>query len=312
MNLKLKYIDIKASLILLGIVISWATTPLFIHQFSREKITVWDQNFYRYMITVILLWITVWFRYFSRTNPDYQKLTLPLWRKGLNPVLPAVGAQVFFAWSLYYLQPGLMAILHKQCVIWAAMFSMVYFHDERKLLGSWEFWIGLLCGLAGAVGVVFFGKDKLQGQWQGVLLVMIFALCWSIYHICIKNYIRHIDSTRGCSIVMTFGLIPVALLAWILGKPCLFTQLPQKVLVLLFLSSVFNLYLPHVGIYWVIRRVGVTITQTALLGTAFVTAIFSWIIYSEKLSSMQWVSGLVLIFGAILVLTAQRYMQKNN
>ena len=53
-------------LVLLGITIAWSTGPLFVRQFYREGLAVWDMNLFRYVMAVSLLWLTVVVKHYAR------------------------------------------------------------------------------------------------------------------------------------------------------------------------------------------------------------------------------------------------------
>jgi drug/metabolite transporter (DMT)-like permease len=307
-NVPLRKIDIPAMLVLLGITLTWSTGPLFVRQFYREGLAVWDMNLFRYVMAVSLLWLTVVVKHYARRGGGETAMaTGRLWRRALMPALPALGTQVFFSWSVYYLQPGLVGILHKQCVIWAVLFAMCFFADERSLLRSGRFWIGSLCGLAGVVGVVALREDVTwEGEWLGVLFIFIFSVCWGFYGVMIRRFTRHIDPVRGCTVVMTYMAAAILVLSLFLGEPHTFRQIPARLWCMLFLSSAIHLYLPYMGMYWVITHIGVTITNTTLLLTAFLTPLFSWLIFSEQLTVGQWGSGVILVFGAGLTMMTEQ------
>jgi len=304
-------IDLPATLALLGITITWSTGPLFVHQFYLEKLSVWDQNLFRYVLVMFLIWPTVGLKALSRRDRSLPALNGRMWGRALIAALPAMGAQVFFAWSLYQLQPGLVGMLHKLCVICSAVLAMYFFRDERRLLGSGLFWGGAMGGILGAVGVFALnGEMTWQVQGLGFLFIVIFSVCWGFYGVGIRIFMRHIDPVRGCAMVMTYimGCLLVLSLVW--GEPLTFMHLSGRVWLLMILSAVLHLYLPHITLYWIISRLGVTIPNTVLLLTAFLTGLFSWWIFSERLSAWQWGSGMILIVGAALTLLAQQNLKE--
>lgn len=296
--------DIKGSAVLLGIILSWGTAPLMVHQFFREGITVWDQNFWRFAWLLLGLWITVWLRF--RKKGFLPLFSCRLWLLGLIPALPNLGGQIFFPWSVYYAEPGMMSLLQKQYIIWAVLLGVLFHREERRLFRSGIFWIGLLGAVAGSVGVILFRQDGgFQARMLGILFVTIGAISWAGYGLGIRLITRTADPLVSYTVVTTYTILGLLVLSFCLGKPLSIVHQSGSIHLLLLVSTLFNLYLPHMGLYWVIQRIGVMVTQTALLCTAFCSAIFSWLIFSERLSAAQWLSGVILVLGAGLTLFAQ-------
>jgi len=296
--------DIKGSAVLLGIILSWSTAPLFIHQFFREGITIWDQNFWRFAWLLVWLWLTVWLRF--RKKGFLPLFSGRLWLLGLISALPNLGGQIFYPWSVYFAEPGMMSLLQKQYIIWAVLLGVLFHREERRLFQNKIFWIGLFCAVSGSLGVILFQqKGGFHAQILGILFVTIGAISWAGYALGIRLITRSADPLVSYTVVTTYSIIGLLVLSFCLGKPLSLIHQTGRIHFLILVSTLFNLYLPHMGLYWVIQRMGVMVTQTALLGTAFFTAIFSWLIFSEQLTAGQWCSGVILVLGAGLTLFAQ-------
>jgi hypothetical protein len=76
------------------------------------------------------------------------------WPTSCNMVM-----QTCWAGSFYFAEPGFITLLNKTSIIWVAGFSLIFFVDERALLKSVYFWIGLLCSWVGIIGVIRFQAD---------------------------------------------------------------------------------------------------------------------------------------------------------
>ncbi len=302
-------IDLPASIVLMGFVISWSSAQIFIYQILRNGVSVWDQNFYRYCCVMLMAWPMVIIKRRLR-----QPVPLPksLWLAALIPALPAAVAQSVSPLALKYMEPGMMTLLSKQYVVWAALFGMFFFRDERNLIHSWRFWTGATLALAGSVGVILFKPEvSFQAEIIGVLLVLIFAVSWSAYGVCIRRITSQAAPLTGYILVNTYVFISTAAIAFIWGRPVQIAEISSQSWLLIVISSIVNLFLPHMGLYWVISRIGSTLTQTVTLATAFITALMSWLFYDELLTPFQWLSGLILISGATLTLLSQQDLKKS-
>lgn len=299
--------EIPPSLVMLFVVLVWATTPLFLHQFYREGICVWDQNSWRYVFVVFLLWLTIWFKYIRGSREKRKIFSLQNWLWAFIAALPCSVAQIFFVWSLKYLEPPLMGILNKQFVLWTALLGMLFFADERVLIKSGRFWLGFLGTISGAIGVVVFQPQaRFHGELPGIIFVTIFGFAWSVYGVCLKRLTRRLDPLVAYGMVATYTAVIMWCFSLTLGRPADVLTQPAGIWLMLIASAVFNLFLPHIGIYWVIPRLGILATHTATLSTAFLTAFYSWLIFSQKLSGRQWICGIILIAGAALTMLARR------
>ncbi|MCH9022414.1 MAG: DMT family transporter [Planctomycetes bacterium] len=303
-----KAVDLSSALVLGGIVLSWSFGPLIVHQFMRAGVTVWDQNFYRYLVALAALWAAVKARDRWGGESDRIKLTGRLWLMALVPTAASLGLQVTFAWSLYKLEPGMVGLLHKHYIIWAVCLAMIFFPKERVLLRQERFWRGFLCTLAGAIGVVLFKQGiGFEGNVFGIVLVVLFAICTAFFGIGIGYFVPHVTALHALAMVATYNTIGLGLLAFIFGDPgYVFTKAPSYIWWLIIFSGMINIGLSHLGFYWVVPRVGVTVSQTVLMGTAFLTPLLSWVFFSEEIGLWQWLSGGVLVYGAALTLGVER------
>ncbi len=300
-------IDWLGSLVLLLIVVSWSIGPQIVHYFYTVEVSVWDQNLFRYLLAALFIWLMVGWRYRHESGSLARQLSWRTWVTALIPAVPALALQVSLAWSLYHIQPGLMGLLHKQYIFWAVLLTMMVFPDERRLLRSVRFWVGLVTIVGGAVGVTVFKTDaKMEGEAFGIFLVVVLAISTSVYGIVIRKFLAEVDALVYFAVVATYMVPCLGLLSALLGSPATTAQKGPLIWTLLVLSGLINIALSHLGYYWVIRRMGVTVTQMVLMNTAFVAAVISYFMFHEVLTLWQWISGGVLVYGAVMTLLAER------
>lgn len=304
--------DILAWFVLLVVILSWSSAPILLRGFFIEKVSVYDQNFWRFALLMIIIWPIVLLRYRNHGRVLPVK-SIRIWRIALPTALAGLVAQVFFPWSVYHISPGLVGILHKQYIIWTALVAMLFFADERILLRSWQFWVGLLFAVAGAIGVVAFKQDiDFTADLLGVLFICIASIGWALYGVAIKRLVGCVGPLVGCAMAMTYQVLVLFVLALFFGAPASIVHQSSGVWSLVILSTVLNLLVPHFGLFWLIRRLGVTIINTAILSTAFVTALYSWLIFGERLVRQQWLSGVLMIAGAALASLSYQAIQNRG
>jgi drug/metabolite transporter (DMT)-like permease len=306
-------IDGPGSAVLLLIVVSWSIGPQILHYFYHVGVSVWDQNFYRYLIAVFFVWLIVGWRYRRSYRALAEQLSRRTWLVAWIPTLPALGIQITLSWSLYHIQPGLMGLLSKQYVIWAVVLAMFVFPDERRLLRSRWFWTGLSAVIVGAVGVTVFKTDaKMEGESFGIFLVMILAISQALYGIAIRKFLAEIDTLVYYAVVATYNIPCLWLLSVLFGSPAATFHKGWLIWMLIVLSALLNIALTHLGYYWVIRRMGITVSQTVLMGTAFGAALLSFLVFDERLTLWQWFSGAILVCGAIITLLLEDVCLSNE
>lgn len=299
--------DWPGSLVLLLIVVSWSIGPIILHYFYWVKVSIWDQNSFRCLIALVMIWLIIAWRYRRSYGILARQLSRRTWLMALIPMVPALGLQITLSWSLYYIQPGLMSLLHKQYIIWAVVLTMFILPDERRLLRSLRFWAGLSAVIVGAVGVTAFKANaRMEGEAFGIFLVVVLSLSTAFYGIGIRKFLSNIDTLVYYAVVSTYMVPFLWGLSILFGDPVATFQKGSLIWAIFVLSALFNIALPHLGYFWVIRHMGVTVTQTVLMGTAFVTAVMSYFAFQETLTLWQWISGFVLVFGAIVTLLSER------
>ena len=141
----------RGYLALFATVVIWSLPSLFQFYLLRYY-DVWSQNFYRYSVACLAIAPFVMFRA-RRGRP---RLDLGAFGLCLLPALPNVVHQVTQTLALFYIGPGVYAIFARSSVILTALFALVMFPEERHILRQWQFQLGTLLGLLGAVGVFWF------------------------------------------------------------------------------------------------------------------------------------------------------------
>jgi drug/metabolite transporter (DMT)-like permease len=304
-------VDSLATLAILGALVCWSSTPIWVKYFTGY-FDPFSQNLYRYAFA-----LAMWLPYLL-IRQWAGRVPRSIWRSALAPAMANTAMQTFWAWSLYYLDAGLMSLIARTTVIWSALMSIALFADERRLARSGRFWVGLTCGLIGAVGVLAFKPgfhigagtfSSSRAIWIGVLMAVVAAFLWSVYAVAVRLTMRGTDSRVAFSVIAletTIGCGTIALLA---GRPSHVTQVPLQVIVLVALSGWICIGLAHVSYYTAIRRIGVAVPTAVLQLTPFIVMFLSYFIYGEVFTSGQLGSGVILVIGSALALWAQGQLQ---
>ncbi len=288
-----------AALALIFSVFCSSTVPLFLKYFT-PYLDAWTVNGYRYGVVVLLMIPII-----IKLSID-GKYTTYIWKMAFIPAGFNFAQQIAWAWAPYYINPGLIGFLVKSTVIWSIIGSFFLFADERFLLKDKRFWFGLIVALAGLTGLSYYGNHvSLSGTFLGVVFVLASSLFMAFYGLAVKRYFNETNALISFSVIAFYTGIGMIVLMLFLGEPLKFTVIPTKVSLLVALSAFIGISLAHVLFYVSLKHLGVMVSYSVSLFSAFFTAILSFLLYDEKLSLFQWLSGSLIILGGMVIIAAK-------
>ena len=178
-------------------VLIWSTPSLFQFYLNRFY-DPWAQNFYRYSVGCLAVLPFVFYRF--RRGP---RLDRGLFLACLIPALPNVVHQIAQTVSLFHMGPGVYAIFIRSSVIITTLLALIFFPEERWIIRQWQFQVGTLLGLVGAVGVLWFQPGREGGPiaLRGIAIAFTASFCWALYSVLVKRPSARLGPIRS------FGLI---------------------------------------------------------------------------------------------------------
>jgi drug/metabolite transporter (DMT)-like permease len=289
----------RGYLALFATVVIWSLPSLFQFYLLRYY-DVWAQNFYRYSVACLAIAPLVAF-HIRRGGP---RLDLRAFALCLVPSLPNVVHQITQTVSLFYIGPGVYAIFTRSSVIMTALLALIFFPEERHILRQWQFQVGTLLGLLGAVGVLWFqpGTDTGHVAIRGLLIAFVATTCWALYGVLIKRPSAKLGSIRS------FGLVSFITSTLLFPLTCAFGNVATPVHVtwlvnlILGVSAVTCITVAHVLYYVAIQEIGVALAQTLQLLCPLGALLLSGWIFHERLTIAQIWSAAILLFGAFLAM----------
>lgn len=289
----------RGYLALFATVVIWSLPSLFQFYLLRYY-DVWAQNFYRYSVACLAIAPFVAF-HIRRGGP---RLDLRAFALCLVPSLPNVVHQITQTVSLFYIGPGVYAIFTRSSVIMTALLALIFFPEERHILRQWQFQVGTLLGLLGAVGVFWFqpGTDTGHVAIRGLLIAFVATTCWALYGVLVKRPSAKLGSIRS------FGLVSFITSALLFPLTCAFGNVATPVHVtwlvnlILAVSAVSCITVAHVLYYVAIQEIGVALAQTLQLLCPLGALLLSGWIFHERLTIAQIWSAAILLFGAFLAM----------
>ena len=220
----------------------------------------------------------------------------------LLPALPNVVHQVTQVVSLNYMGPGVYAVFIRSSVIMTALLALIFFPEERWIIRQWQFQIGTLLGLFGAVGVFWFQPRWTAGHVSlgGLAIAFTASFCWALYGVLVKRPSAQLGSIRSFGVISFLTSVMLFPLTWIFGKIDTPLHAGAHVNWILVVSAVLCITLAHVLYYVAIRELGVALSQTLqLLSPLGALALSAWI-FHERLSVAQLWCAAILLFGAFI------------
>ena len=282
----------------------WGSVPVFLRSFI-EEIDAWTANGFRYPFAA-LVWtipLIIWV--------VHKKV--PAWCLGwaLVPTFFNIFNQTFWGWAPYHLEPGMISFIARTSLVFSITISFIVFRDERALLRSRTFWVGLTLCVAGFLGInVMGGELTSQATWVGVLIVLGHSLFASLYGVSVRKLMRGIAPWVSFPIICWYTSIIMLWMMFAFGEPANLFTLSQNEFLLLALSSLIGIGLGHVSFYYSIQSIGVSISSGCILLMPFYTSVISYFVYGEYFSLPQWISGTLMVAGAGILLWAQQDLGK--
>lgn len=280
-------------------VLIWSTPSLFQYYLNRFY-DPWSQNFYRYSVACLAVLPFV----FYRSREDGSRFNLDVFLACLIPSLPNVIHQITQTVALFYMGPGVYAIFIRSSVIITAVLALFFFPEERWIIRQWQFQVGTLLGLIGAIGVLWFQPGREGGSiaFRGIAIAFTASFCWALYSVLVKRpsaRLGPIYSFGLISLITSVLLLPLTLM---FGKIATPLYAGTNVNFILIVSAVTCISLAHVLYYVAIKQVGVALSQTLQLLCPAGALGLSVLFFGERLTSAQVWSALVLLFGAFLAM----------
>ncbi len=280
-------------------ILIWSTPSLFQYYLNRYY-DPWAQNFYRYLVACLAIAPFLIYR-IQRGAPQLN------WRAVVIcfiPCLPNVIHQITQVMALFYMGPGVYTIFTRASVIFTALLALAFFPEERHVIRQWQFQLGTVLGLIGALGVVWFQPGWKSGHiaLPGLFIAFTATFCWALYGILVKRPSAELGSIRSfglISLITSALLFPLTLAFGRVDTPL---HAGAHVNLVLIISAVSCITLAHILYYVAIREIGVALAQTLqLLCPAGALGLSAWI-YGERLTHAQLWSAAILLLGAFLAM----------
>lgn len=282
--------------------LGWSSVLLFLKHLT-PYIDAWTANGWRYGLSA-LLWLPL-------LIVGARRGTLPhgLWRRAIVPAAFNCVGQVCFAWTPYYIGPGLAGFLLRVNIIFATIGAFILFIDERPLMRSPMFWGGLLLVIGGSVGTVLLGAAPIAGGTAiGIALGLAAGVFYGMYGVSVRYWMRGVPAMTSFAAISLYTAAGMIALMIPLGSRGGLGALNLSVFnwFILVLSALIGIALGHVFYYAAIARLGVAVSAAVVQLAPFIGGAASVMIFGEVLTRGQWTCGVVMLIGAGILLWAEQ------
>jgi drug/metabolite transporter (DMT)-like permease len=298
----IRTIDPAATAACLGALVFWSLGPIFI-KYLTGYLDSWTQNFLRYAVACCF-WLPYLF-YCART----KQLDHGTWKRAIIPAGANIIMQSLWAISFYLSGPAFMVLLTKTNIVWIALFSLILFPEERPLIRSRRFWLGLVLAATGVSGVLYFKVDLADVRTiKAVLIGLATAFMWGVYAVSVRAAFRNIDSRTGFSVISIYTCFGLGVLSLLFGDVQRSVHIGPWQWFCIVISGVTAIAVAHTLYYSAMRRLGATIPALVILAQPFAVLAISHAVFGESLNAYQVLFGLMLLFGAGLAIWAQQHL----
>ncbi|QOJ00401.1 MAG: hypothetical protein HRU70_07830 [Phycisphaeraceae bacterium] len=314
----------------------WTTIPLYLAHLkgipdpasapgpdgSRPPLVdPWTANGWRYGFST-LLWIppllAAWW---------WGRWPRGLWRAALWPSVFNIGAQICFGIAPYFVSPGLMTFSLRLNMVFVTVGAALLFAAERRIIRTRGFLLGLAMLLAGTALTVLLQPGGLGGATGvGVLLSFGSAALYAAYALSVRTWMHGMPPMLAFAAVSQYtGLALVVLMLFfgtrgvgpdgapdvVRGLNAL--RLPGGALGaefgMLLLFAVVGIGLGHTLYYHSINRLGLAVSAGVVQLQPVTVSLGAILIFpnnpEQHLSGFQWLTGLLAIAGAGVMLFTQ-------
>jgi drug/metabolite transporter (DMT)-like permease len=239
---------------------------------------------------------------FALTQKSFHLLSASVKDEVLMLALGIVGGSLYFLTensAMNYTTTTNTSLIVCMCPLFATALISLFYKSQR--LHAIQV-LGTLMAAVGVVVVVLNGRFVLHLSPLGDTLAFVACLCWALYSLLMIPATHRYSTLFITRKVFFYGLLSVIpyYLIWP-SSPSLEVLLRPDVLGnLLFLGCVASM-LCFLAWNWVIRKLGAVIATNYVYFNPVVTALFAWLILSERITIFFVIGSVLILVGMYLI-----------
>ena len=276
----------------------WSSVPLLLKFFSH-RLDAWTVNGLRYTFAA-LFWLPYVLRHVHEVPPGRN-----IWKDALPPAIIHLVGQMLFGLTPYFNDATVINFVSRSSFLFTTLLGFSLLREERPLARRPLFWVGFGGTAAGLIALYIGGLGTTSTSAAGMILLIVTASCWGFYSVLVREFMH------GYSPRVSFGVISLyaapGLIALMFGvgdwHPVL--SLSLRMWVLIWISAIAGIALGHVLFYRAIHTLGPIASEGSLLFIPFATAILAYGALGERMGSLQWIGGLILVASCLFLVVAK-------
>lgn len=274
--------------------VCYGFSPILAVYAYRGGASVSDYVFLRYSIASLfyLLYIFIYKRSIFSMLVKIP-LALPL----MAGVSQAVSTYLYMS-TVKSISAGLAAILFYTYIVWVAVWGFIFKKERLKMPGIAGIVLALI-GLALVVGVSW-GKISTIG----IIMGLASALASSGVVMAGNETLKQLEPVVASAFISLFTAVPLFLFGSATGT--LQFQMSSAAWLAAIASAVISCNIALFTFMAGMKRVGSTIASVLCTAEPVTAVVFSALLLSQKMTPLQLLGGLVILIGAILVVTSKK------
>ncbi len=299
----MKKLSLSIIAALLGMVVFWSITPVAI-AFVKDEYSLMFQIWTRYVSAVVLLWAMVLSH--SETRKEFRKIRSHFFYYWIRLTICAVFTilfQLLFTYCFFLITPAFGILLYQSQVLFSLILGVLFFRSERLLMKQPLTISGMLLAVGGAVVVILFQSEGVELSLSvGILMALGAALSWSFVGVSLRKGLEgKLSPVFTVTLVFTLIVLYLTPLTLLAGHPI--AGSPRPVHWFFLIGSGFLGIAGGQGIYYrLLPRLGLVTLASVQLLVPFITGVFSFLLFREKITFLQILGGLVLLAGCRIIL----------
>lgn len=283
----------------------WGSVPVLLRELT-DDVDAWTANAVRYPLSAMLYWPVLFVSWRAGVLNRQLIATCAI------PAFFALSGQILWALSPYYLPASAIGFLVRMSLVWSLLGAMTLFPDERRLLRVSGFYVGLLLSVGGFIVLsVSKGMFDANVTVTGIVIILACSFFFGFYGVSVRRCLRGVHPLVGFGVVSQFvsigTLIALTLMAAAtIGRPQDLLSLAPLGWCQLVASSILGIAFGHFFLYAALGRLGAAITSGVQAITPLVTVALAIIFLGESMTASQWVAGIAMVIGAVVLLRTQQ------
>ena len=286
-------------------------TNIVLYRYFSLHVHPLNNNGVRFVAGGILLLLWVWWKYrcHLRTLLKTPKFQLYI---GLLGIMMTINMFLFLK-GVALTSAVTASIFGILSMPFSILIAALFFMDERQRVKNKAFWIGSFLAIAGSL--CFVGYGKVINAGDNFVIGGLFLFTAIIIQSTQSLIIKAINNKLNAFTISAFTSFSAGVLSLLFsqqsGNIAELSDLSAFFVISLILFGVFSIMTGMVVSFQIVQSQGITTYQILQLLLPISTAIIGYFTLGEQLSSVQFISGIVVILGAAIALQLFRRVHVN-